>query len=358
MAASTGRDGARESGAPAGGRLALLRSSLKSTALVLVAALCWSPAAAQTASAQAGDSGPVFVTLGTQGGPIPDPSRSQPANVLLIGADAVMIDVGDGAVERLAAAGVALSQVHTVFLSHLHLDHTAGLQGLIGLRWMTNTPGVLTIYGPAGTRALVSGLIASMAPADAVGFGLPGGVMPDPAKGVRVIEIGDNATMKLGWGSVRAVANTHYSFPPDRPPALSQGSLSYRFEIGGRSLVYTGDTGVSPKVAALAKNADMLVSEVIDLAYFRAHPPVPASAPAALREGVMRHLSEHHLTPGEVGAMASAAGVGEVILTHLSGCDLSHAGRCVEGVRAAYSGPVIQAKDLERFKLGAAAAAP
>lgn len=53
-----------------------------------------------------------FITLGTEGGPVSNPLRSQPANVLLDDGNAYLIDVGDGAVQRLAAAQILLSLIH------------------------------------------------------------------------------------------------------------------------------------------------------------------------------------------------------------------------------------------------------
>ena len=65
-----------------------------------------------------------WVELGTNSGPIPTPEHSQPAHLLLWKGNPVLVDVGDGAAEQLAKAGVSLSQIETVFISHLHFDHT------------------------------------------------------------------------------------------------------------------------------------------------------------------------------------------------------------------------------------------
>lgn len=44
-----------------------------------------------------------FITLGTMGGPVASPARSQPANALIFGDDTYLIDIGDGAVEQIAS---------------------------------------------------------------------------------------------------------------------------------------------------------------------------------------------------------------------------------------------------------------
>lgn len=56
-----------------------------------------------------------WMTLGTMGGPIANAQRSQPANVLLTASGAVLVDVGDGAAEQLAKAGVPLPRVRISF---------------------------------------------------------------------------------------------------------------------------------------------------------------------------------------------------------------------------------------------------
>jgi ribonuclease BN (tRNA processing enzyme) len=71
-----------------------------------------------------------------------------------------------------------------------------------------------------------------------------------------------------------------------------------RLAVGGRSLVYTGDTGPCEQVVDLARGADVLLAEA-------AHPPGPGM-PMGL-----------HLTGREAGEHAAAAGVGRLLLTHV-----------------------------------------
>src|SRR5690606_21667302 len=95
----------------------------------------------------------------------PQERRAQPANLLVEGDQGILIDVGDGAAQQLGKIGVPLENVQTLFISHLHFDHTGGLFALLARRFQTLVPGKLTIYGPPGTQATVDGLIAAMAPA-------------------------------------------------------------------------------------------------------------------------------------------------------------------------------------------------
>ena len=64
---------------------------------------------------------------------------------------------------------------------------------------------------------------------------------------------------------VTAVENTHFHHHPGSPAYGRHKSYSYRFETPDRVIVFTGDTGPSDAVTALAKDADILVSEVVSV---------------------------------------------------------------------------------------------
>jgi ribonuclease BN (tRNA processing enzyme) len=296
--------------------------------------------------------GDTFITLGTMGGPIPSAYRSQPANVLVRGANAYLIDAGDGAAQQLSKAGISLTNVKAIFLSHLHFDHTGGVAAVLGLRYQTNVPGAMTIYGPPGTRALIDGIVASMQPAAEAGYGLQGSTHVAPKDTVRVIEMTDGSKVTLAGFTVIAAQNSHYSFAPGSREDSRFKSLSFRFDLPDRSIVYTGDTGPSSSVERLARNADLLVSEMIDLEATvenirRNNPSLPDGA----RADIVKHLTDHHLTPTQVGELASRADVRRLVITHVvpGKTSAADAERYLADVRKSFRGPVIVANDLDRF---------
>ena len=73
--------------------------------------------------------------------------------------------------------------------------------------------------------------------------------------------------------------------------------------------------------------------------------------PAPVREGVSRHLAAHHLSPVQLGELASRAGVGRIVVTHIvpgsmtAGQEASYRA----GIAQHYGGPVEFADDLDRF---------
>ena len=295
-----------------------------------------------------------WTTLGTAGGPAPTPDRGEPSNLLRVGDRYILVDSGDGTVNQLGRLGMNVGMVDSVFLSHHHLDHTAGLAAVVGLRWMNDFPGRLTVYGPPGTRELVDGLLTSMQPQARIGFGV--GRAPAPPEGsVQVVEMTDGQKLEQGPLKITARANTHFHDERTKgaPKALS---LSYRFDFGDRSITYSGDTGPSQALTGLAAGSDLLVTEIMDFAALaeeidRQRPDSPVTG----REQVRQHLLTHHLTGEQVGQMARSANVEQVLLTHFAipATPLARsAGRLLEGIRANYSGAVHFGRDLGSIDVG------
>lgn len=288
-----------------------------------------------------------WITLGTMSGPIPSAVRHQPANVLYDGASAVVVDCGDGAVDQLRKAGIPLQSVRTVILSHLHVDHTAGLYGLIGRRLQAHIPDALTIYGPPGTLRVVNAIRSS--------FDFASGLMAQVSDFVReldaevtVVEITDGSRFTLGRIDVTAAVNTHYRHPEGSPEAKRYQSLSLRFDTPTRSIAYTGDTGPSEKVEQLAHGADMLVSEITDPEQVTSQLlrtlPIPPAALAAIQ----RRFELEHLTADEVGLLARRAAVKSVVITH-NPLTAENMDRARDIIGARFTGPVAFADDLDSY---------
>lgn len=293
-----------------------------------------------------------WTTLGTRGGPVASPTRSQPANLLTYQGRRYLVDVGDGTSGQLARVRVATAQLDGVFISHLHFDHIAGLMGVLGLRLQTNATRPLKIWGPPGTRDTVAGLLASLRPGSIAGYGVPGERTVDPAEMVEVVELRDGMVVEEGGFRVTARSNTHYSFPLGSDLAKRFEALSFRFDLPSRAIVYTGDTGPSEAVTELARGADLLVAEMMDvdhtIAMVRRNAP---NLPATAARTMERHLREHHLLPGDVGRLAADAAVDAVVVTHFVGLEPVEPGHLeyLDEIAQHYAGPVAIANDLDSF---------
>lgn len=315
--------------------------------------LAGSLAASAAQGAEPAAEGARFVTLGTGGGPVIRVRRSEPANAVVAGGSVYLFDVGDGVQRQLAAAGLPLAEVKAVFISHHHMDHNAGLGPLLMSRWLFDPLPAIPVIGPPGSRAMIAGIAA--ANLATVNAPVSLGPSPPPVEAtVRPSDLPpvlDTPTEIYRDANVRvlAISVAHFHLPPGMTLDPAPRSYAFRIEAGGRSFVYTGDTGPSERLERLARGADVLVSEVIDLdaAAASARRTLPPEAVAAL----LAHMRLDHLTPEDVGQLAARTGVGEVVLTHLSPgldseTDLSGYTR---GIAATFKGKVLVAADLDRF---------
>lgn len=91
-------------------------------------------------------------------------------------------------------------------------------------------------------------------------------------------------------------------------------AFAFRFDTAAGSVVFSGDTNRNANLIKLAKGADVLVHEVIDMewAQNRYHGPL---TPAQLAK--LDHLRKSHTPVEQVGSIAQEAGVKMLILSHL-----------------------------------------
>ena len=302
--------------------------------------------------ARAQEPATTLVTLGTAGGPPPRAHRAQSANLLIVKGTYYLIDAGDGVLRRMAQNHIAYTDVRRIFLTHPHDDHYAGLAPLLALTWEFGKRVSTEIYGPPGTAQIVAGALAYLKPNTVIRGTERRLEAPDVLvhahEPIAPAQIYEDENVR-----VLAVENTHFHFPPDSPPFGAYKSYSYRFETPGRVMVFTGDTGFTDEVVALAHGADLLVAEANTaedyLAVMQSLSRVPLSDQQKQRN--VMHMSEEHLLPEAVGRIATAAGVKSVVLTHLpprvdGNDDYSN---YIPLVHATYGGPVAVAKDGARF---------
>ena len=130
----------------------MLKTLLLAAALLLVRL-------AMAQSSTVPDSHTQVVMLGV-GNPNADPERSGPAVAVVVNDTAYLVDCGPGVVRRAAAAekaGITAlkpAKIKTVFITHLHSDHTLGYPDLIFTPWVLNRTDPLTAYGPRGLRSM------------------------------------------------------------------------------------------------------------------------------------------------------------------------------------------------------------
>ena len=309
------------------------------------------PAASTTPGAS-----PVRLTLlGTGGGPIARVTRSQPAALLDVGAAQYLIDVGAGTERQIVKSGMRLNAIDAIFITHLHFDHTAGLPAFIALDWQDRRRDAVPIIGPPGTRALVEDSLRFLANGEAI----IAQQLPDlpPIRSIfsgRDFDTVEPAVIHQdAHVTVRAVENTHYATM--QMPTRAYGrdrSYAYRFETRDKVIVMTGDTGPSEAVRKLAQGADILLSEIIDLPALLESLRRRSAATGIDQQTLIDHMAKEHLTADEVGRLAAAAGVRQLVLTHFAtppGNETIDRERMLAEIRKHYAGPVSFGEDLASY---------
>jgi ribonuclease BN (tRNA processing enzyme) len=205
------------------------------------------------------------------------PGPDGPTSCYLVEHDGfrLVVDLGSGAVGALQRH-MDLAELDAVLISHLHGDHCLDMCPLYiarryaGQRRESRIP----VLGPLGAAARIG------AAYDAFG---------DPSHDLsREFAFGDISTLtEIGPFQV-TVARMAHPVP----------TFGIRLEADGATLAYSGDTGPTPDLVALAEGVDVLLAEASD-------PDVPGR-PTAL-----------HMCGREAGEAANQAGVGALILTHL-----------------------------------------
>lgn len=272
-----------------------------------------------------------LVLLGTAGGPTPKVGRSAPAQAIVVGDRVYLVDCGDGVARQLALAELPIRQLRAIFITHQHSDHNAGYGPLWLLGW---TAGLSTVdaYGPPPLEKMTRLLF------DAYAFDIETRIAdegrPALAPLVRPHDItAAGEIFKDDRVRVTAALNRH-------PPI--EHSFAYRFDTAGRSIVISGDTNYSEAVVALAKGADVLVHEALYRPYFeRPDAPQPRT--------VRQHIIASHTDVEDVGRVAAAAGVKQLVLSHFVPSDPPDAvadEQWLAGAKKHYRGPVVIGRDL------------
>jgi len=275
-----------------------------------------------------------LILLGTKGGPrVGEAGRSNPSTLLLINDVPYVIDCGYGVSRQLIKADVALNRVRYVFITHHHSDHNLEYGPLFYNAWITGLPVHFDAYGPVGLRSLTQNFFAYQK--FDIDIRIPDEGRPDPRKLLTVHEF-DRPGLVMQNDDVK-VTSLRVQHPP-----ITQ-SYAYRFDSKDRSIVISGDTAYAPALAAFAKDADVLVHEVM---YLPGIESLLKRLPNAAR--LRAHLMAAHTSPEDVGRIAAQANVKTLVLTHfVPGDDPSITDeQWTEGVRKYFKGRIIVGKDL------------
>lgn len=239
--------------------------------------------------------------LGT-GTIIPDPNRSCSSVLMETAKEKILIDIGAGTLRQLAKEAIDLHRITYVFITHFHPDHVSDLiPFLFALRnsYVEAENEMLRVWGPRGMLSYIRGMELAY-----------GRWVQNPTERVKFYELKrrllDFPGFRLIWNRV----------------IHKNESVGFRFELGGRAVAFSGDSGYCQELIRLCKNADIAVIECSHADEFAV---------------------EGHLSPSLAAKIADAAGVKKLVLTHFYP---DAAGSDVEAVAQKYfNGEIVLAND-------------
>ncbi len=197
-----------------------------------------------------------LITLGTVAGPPPRPHRAQFSNLLIVNGRLYVVDAGDGVARRIAKAGFNVRDVGTVFITHHHDDHTAGLGTLMSAAWDNQRAKPINVYGPPKTEELVKAAVQYFTISAEIRIADEGRTIPIEQLFVGH-DVGPSQIYEDAHIKVTAIENTHFGFHKGTA-AGKHKSYSFRFQAPGRLIVFTSDTAPFPDLMEFAKGATYL----------------------------------------------------------------------------------------------------
>lgn len=256
----------------------------------------------------------LHVGLCGTGSPMPSADRAGACTVVIAGRRVFVVDAGEGGARNLQLMGISPARIERLFLTHFHSDHIDGLGPMALLRWTgasADTP--LPVHGPTGVESVMAGFNAFYATDNGYRVAHHGAnIVPPSGGGAAAVpfELGSNAGIVFDNGGVRVTA-----FTVDHDPVSP--AVGYRFEYKGRSVVISGDTAKSANLVAASKGADLLVHEALQPTMVSAMTKALDRAGQKNVAKITRDILDYHASPEEAADAAKAAGVRQLVLTHV-----------------------------------------
>jgi ribonuclease BN (tRNA processing enzyme) len=217
----------------------------------------------------------------------------------------LLMDAGNGSTANLQRL-LPLTALDAVVISHRHVDHCIDLIGCYyNLRFDPGFDGQMPLYAAAEVHDLLTSMMSNDSTLE---FDMM----------FRHREVGHGDEVEIGPMQLRFARSLH-----------PVPTVSTRIEAAGRTLVYSGDSAGGDELVRIATGADLFLCE------------------ASWTGDAADYIPDIHLTATDAGRVAQAAGVGRLVLTHITGAADRDVIRAEAS--AAFDGPVHLAEDLDTY---------
>jgi ribonuclease Z len=240
--------------------------------------------------------------------------------------ETLLFDCGEGTQRQMMRFGTSFA-LRDIFFTHMHADHMLGVIGLFRTLALQGREEPMTLWGPPGSESLLRKAIAIGSDKEKFPIEYQEITPETPVrrKDYSIVPFPVDHAGKLAMGYALVEATRLGRFNPElaRELGIPEGPLWGMLHRGqsvtlpngdvvepsslvgptrpGRRVVFTGDARPCDGTIEAARDADLLIHE----ATF-----ADEEAPRALETG--------HSTAREAAIVAKAAGVKQLVLTHLS----------------------------------------
>jgi ribonuclease Z len=270
--------------------------------------------------------------LGTSSG-VPTRGRNVSAVALRLPqrSELWLFDCGEATQHQFLRSELRVSQLSRIFITHMHGDHVFGLPGLLASLGLAGTCSGVDLYGPDPLRDFLEGVLRTSS--TRIGY---------PLRTHRVKEAARSGVLLLDDGdlTVRCAPLTHrvpaYAYRVDQKPRPGRFDVERAQALGippgpiyaelkaGRSVTLDDGRVINGASLCGPERPGSSVVYCTDTVFCEAAVELAAGADLLIHESTFSHgeaelaIARQHSTSTMAAQTALAAGVKQLVLTHLS----------------------------------------
>ncbi|MFN7097367.1 MAG: MBL fold metallo-hydrolase [Gammaproteobacteria bacterium] len=261
----------------------------------------------------------------------------------------LLFDAGEGSIQTLAAMDLPYTKIYNVFITHWHSDHFAGLAQVSNGSWTDGRDQPLNVYGPYGVKQILQGLRQAYQ-FDTLFRSINSQNKLDPTFATPVPHLidavsQDQVVYQNNGLKIIAFEVNHLPVYP---------AVGYRIQYKSCHITISGDTKVIPKEVDEAKNADVFISEALNVQQTQVLANTEKAAGNITKYNILEDIPNYHSDTLLLAKTAQQAQVKNLVLTHLDpppNITEKSKNQFIIGMAQYYKGPIIVGDDGDELVL-------